>query len=219
MIQSATEHPAITPARLIPLAARTVDRGRPSPAVLPEMIPPPEKIRETRRKGKRHFSEQLPPPPCSTTDPTRSTRPPFWGRGERPSGGCHRDEEPLTAGNAWNSFCHSPHLNGNSRGRPLKWNPDAMEVTVDDYGRIVIPKSIRDRLGVESGSSLDLAVNASEEGGESITLRPKGQEPPLRREGDLLVHTGRLTDEDFDVVDQLRKQHDERARNHARAPE
>ena len=94
-----------------------------------------------------------------------------------------------------------------------------MEVTVDDYGRIVIPKSIRDRLGVESGSSLDLAVNASEEGGESITLRPKGQEPPLRREGDLLVHTGRLTDEDFDVVDQLRKQYDERARNHARAPE
>jgi AbrB family looped-hinge helix DNA binding protein len=94
-----------------------------------------------------------------------------------------------------------------------------MDVTVDEYGRIVIPKSIRDRLGLEAGSSLKLDVDASEEERESITLRPEGQEPPLRREGDLLVHTGRLTDENFDVVEQLRAQRDERAQDHARSPE
>jgi len=90
-----------------------------------------------------------------------------------------------------------------------------MEVTVDDYGRIVIPKPIRDRLGLESGSSLELDV-ASEGGGEAITLRPRGQEPPLQRKGGLLVHTGCLTDEDFDVVQQLREQREARAQRHAR---
>ncbi|PSR00125.1 MAG: AbrB family transcriptional regulator [Bacteroidetes bacterium SW_11_64_17] len=90
-----------------------------------------------------------------------------------------------------------------------------MEVTIDDYGRIVIPKSIRDRFGLESGSSLALEIAEVGEGVESITLRPKGQEPPLRRKGNLLVHTGRLTDEEFDVVEQLRSQREERAQRHA----
>ncbi|MFB6279235.1 MAG: AbrB/MazE/SpoVT family DNA-binding domain-containing protein [Salinibacter sp.] len=90
-----------------------------------------------------------------------------------------------------------------------------MDVTIDDYGRIVLPKSIRDRFGLESGSSLALEIAEVGEGTESITLRPKGQEPPLQQKGDLLVHTGRLTDEEFDVVEQLRNQREERARRHA----
>jgi AbrB family looped-hinge helix DNA binding protein len=90
-----------------------------------------------------------------------------------------------------------------------------MDVTIDDYGRIVIPKSIRDRLGLESGSSLTLEIKDVGEDVESITLRPQGQEPSLQRKGNLLVHTGRLTDEDFDVVEQLRDQREERARRHA----
>lgn len=90
-----------------------------------------------------------------------------------------------------------------------------MDVTIDDYGRIVIPKSIRNRLGLESGSSLTLEIADSDENGESITLRPQGQEPPLQQKGDLLVHSGRLTDEEFDVVEQLRNQREERARRHA----
>ena len=56
-----------------------------------------------------------------------------------------------------------------------------MDVTIDDYSRIVIPKSIRDRLGLESGSSLTLEIADSNENGESITLRPQGQEPPLQQ--------------------------------------
>ena len=90
-----------------------------------------------------------------------------------------------------------------------------MEVTIDDYGRIVIPKAIRDRLGLESGSSLELDVDASGESGESITLCPRKREPTLQRKGDLLVHTGRLTDEEFDVVQQVRAQRQQRAERHA----
>jgi AbrB family looped-hinge helix DNA binding protein len=94
-----------------------------------------------------------------------------------------------------------------------------MEVTIDEYGRIVIPKSIRARLGLEAGSSLERDVDASGERDESITSRPEGQEPPLRREGNLLVHPGRLTDENFDVVEQLRAQRGERTQGHAQPSE
>lgn len=90
-----------------------------------------------------------------------------------------------------------------------------MELTVDDYGRIVIPKPIRERLGLEPGSTLELDVEPTGGDGESITLRPTGQEPTLQREGPLLVHTGRLTDENFDVVEQLRRQRRKRSRRHA----
>ena len=88
-----------------------------------------------------------------------------------------------------------------------------MEAKIDDYGRIVIPKKIRDRLGIESGTSLEIRVDKEEEG--AITLRPKGQNPALQQKGELLVHSGNLTEEEFDVVEQIRSGRRERARKHA----
>jgi len=93
-----------------------------------------------------------------------------------------------------------------------------MKVTVNHDGRIFIPASICDRLGLTPGSVLELEVDTSGTSGEvgdSITLRPKEEESPLRRMGDLLVHTDRLQDEHFDVVKLLRDQRDKRARSHA----
>jgi len=40
-----------------------------------------------------------------------------------------------------------------------------MEVTLDKYGRIVIPKPVRERLGLEAGSTLELGVEPVEGGG------------------------------------------------------
>lgn len=90
-----------------------------------------------------------------------------------------------------------------------------MEVKLDDYGRIVIPKEVRDKLGIRSGSSLEVCVER--EGGTevAITLKPKGQEPALQRKGELLVHSGSLTEEDFDVVEQIRSGRRKRTRKHA----
>jgi AbrB family looped-hinge helix DNA binding protein len=88
-----------------------------------------------------------------------------------------------------------------------------MEVTIDEYGRIVIPKPIRDRLGLDAGTALELDVDADDP--DTIRLAPKGREPTLQRKGDLLVHTGRLTDDTFDVVEQLRRSRAERASKHA----
>lgn len=90
-----------------------------------------------------------------------------------------------------------------------------MDVTIDDHGRIVIPKSIRDRLGLESGSSLTLEIVDSDEHEAAITLRLQEKGSPLRRKGTLLVHTGRLTDEYFDAVEQRRDQRETRAQHHA----
>ena len=52
-----------------------------------------------------------------------------------------------------------------------------MEVTVDKYGRIVIPKAVRERLGLQAGSTLELGIEPVEGGAEAIALRPAGQEP------------------------------------------
>ena len=90
-----------------------------------------------------------------------------------------------------------------------------MEVKLDDYGRIVIPKEVRDKLGIESGSSLEIRVEREGEIGGTITLRPKGQEPTLQQKGELLVHSGTLTEEEFDVVEQIRSGRRDRARKHA----
>lgn len=90
-----------------------------------------------------------------------------------------------------------------------------MEVKLDDYGRIVIPKEVREKLGIESGSSLEIRVDPEGESGGAITLKPKGQEPALQQKGELLVHSGKLTEEDFDVVEQIRSKRDKRARRHA----
>ena len=79
-----------------------------------------------------------------------------------------------------------------------------MEITIDDYGRVVIPKPIRERLGLEAGTELDLQVEQSEDGGESIRLRPTRQAPALEKEGRVLVHTGTLP-ETLDPVDSVRE--------------
>jgi AbrB family looped-hinge helix DNA binding protein len=91
----------------------------------------------------------------------------------------------------------------------------AMEVKIDDYGRIVIPKEIRDRLGVDAGTALEIDIRLEGSPRGSVVLRPKGQKPALQQKGELLVHSGRLTDEDFDVVDQIRSSRRKRARKHA----
>ncbi len=94
-----------------------------------------------------------------------------------------------------------------------------MDVTIDDYGRIVIPKEVRDRLGIESGSALELRVDPAEAPEGTITLKPKDQKPALQQKGELLIHSGTLTDEDFDVVEQIRSERRERAQKHAGLPE
>lgn len=86
-----------------------------------------------------------------------------------------------------------------------------MEVTLDKYGRIVIPKPVRERLGLGPGSSLELSVEPTEGGGEAVALRPARQEPVLQRKGHVLVHTG-TADRPVDPVEAVQRSRQERIR-------
>lgn len=62
-----------------------------------------------------------------------------------------------------------------------------MHVKVDQAGRIVLPKKMRDRLGLRKDSELEI-----EESAEGIFLKPVEQQSGLVRDKDgWLVHTGR----------------------------
>lgn len=50
-------------------------------------------------------------------------------------------------------------------------------VTIDKAGRVVIPKTLRDELHLESGDTLELGCE-----GETVTLRPMRSSTPLRKE-------------------------------------
>lgn len=60
-----------------------------------------------------------------------------------------------------------------------------MKVTMDQAGRIVLPKPTRDRLRLHAGSGFEL-----EEKSEGIVLRPIHQQPALNKQHGLWVHQG-----------------------------
>ena len=74
-----------------------------------------------------------------------------------------------------------------------------MEVTVDKFGRIVLPKRLRDRLGIEPGKRFSI-----EEIGQEIRLRPLAEEPDLRDEGGILVYFGSVTGDLDEAVKRVR---------------
>jgi len=78
-----------------------------------------------------------------------------------------------------------------------------MQATLDKFGRIVIPKRVRDDLGLEPGSVLKV-----EERGEEILLTPLGEDPAavLEWKGGVLVFTGEALEDLTDVVERDREE-------------
>jgi AbrB family looped-hinge helix DNA binding protein len=75
---------------------------------------------------------------------------------------------------------------------------------VDQFGRVLIPKPIRDNLGLDAGTELTV-----QEEGDGVVLRPADSASFLKFKGKVLVFTGRLTG---NVRDVIRKQREERMR-------
>lgn len=63
-----------------------------------------------------------------------------------------------------------------------------MKTTLDRFGRLVIPKEIRDKLGLKPGTEVEIGEQANE-----VVLKPVDQETPLKREAGILVYTGTPT--------------------------
>lgn len=56
------------------------------------------------------------------------------------------------------------------------------KVTLDQAGRIVLPKSLRDELQLSPGDTLDLSVE-----GEEFTLRPRRSSTPMQKKDGIWV--------------------------------
>ncbi len=77
-----------------------------------------------------------------------------------------------------------------------------MDITVDKFGRIVIPREVREGLGLEPGTVLRI-----EERQDQILLKPLREGPWTKVEGGVLVFSGVATE---DLVGILRKHREER---------
>jgi AbrB family looped-hinge helix DNA binding protein len=79
------------------------------------------------------------------------------------------------------------------------------ETRIDEFGRVVIPKGIRSRLGLERGTRLEID---EQDGG--IVLRPEREKPPVAVRQGVLVFTGAAAG---DVDHALERHRDERLRS------
>lgn len=84
------------------------------------------------------------------------------------------------------------------------WYSDPMEATIDSGGRILLPKSLRDALGLTPGSTVDISAY-----GSGVQVTPGGRTARLERdaEGRLVATSDSVvTDEDmFAVIDAGRR--------------
>jgi AbrB family looped-hinge helix DNA binding protein len=81
-----------------------------------------------------------------------------------------------------------------------------MKLKIDRVGRIVLPKPLRDRLGLSAGSDLELTESKG-----SIVLNPVRQVPSLVRRNGLLIHSGKLP-KDYDWSSLIEDERDDQLR-------
>lgn len=70
-----------------------------------------------------------------------------------------------------------------------------MVTRLDKFGRVIIPKRFRERLGINIKSTL----NISEDGERIVIELVQGKEPVVERDG-IFVFTGNLDDKKNDLV-------------------
>jgi AbrB family looped-hinge helix DNA binding protein len=86
-----------------------------------------------------------------------------------------------------------------------------MTLKIDKAGRVVLPKPIRDRLGLHAGSDLEV-----EETPDGVTLKPSARQPSMIKKQGLWVHTGKVP-AGFDIAQAIRDDREERIRKLAGA--
>ena len=81
-----------------------------------------------------------------------------------------------------------------------------MIVTIDRAGRIVVPKSLRERFSLVAGAELEMVA-----AGDCLQLRRVDAEPALVRKKGILVHHGGAPT-DLDIAAFIRAERDARSR-------
>ena len=83
---------------------------------------------------------------------------------------------------------------------------NGMTLTMDKAGRVILPKPLRDRLGLHAGSSLEVIESA-----EGVVLKPVEPEPSMVKKDGLWVYTGKVPP-GFNVVRAVQDDRDARIR-------
>jgi AbrB family looped-hinge helix DNA binding protein len=81
-----------------------------------------------------------------------------------------------------------------------------MTLKMDKAGRVIIPKPVRDRLGLHVGSDLEI-----HEIPEGLILKPVGRRPSLIKKGSFWVHTGEIP-LGYDILKAIEEDREERMR-------
>lgn len=76
-----------------------------------------------------------------------------------------------------------------------------LAITIDRFGRIVIPKFVRDGLGLRPGDAVQAEVSH-----DAVVLRAATHADPLKREGGVLVFTGKSNGDVAAAVSNLREE-------------
>jgi len=96
-----------------------------------------------------------------------------------------------------------PGLDGRYRGTGLRWYRFPMEAVIDQAGRVVLPKPIRDALGLQPGTKIDITPY-----GAGAQILPAGRTARLVVEDGVLVADAETPVDDdtvFALIDAGRK--------------
>jgi AbrB family looped-hinge helix DNA binding protein len=83
---------------------------------------------------------------------------------------------------------------------------NGMTLKIDKAGRVILPKPMRDRLGLREGSDLEIEETAG-----GIVLKPAERRPSLIKIGSFLVHSGELPP-GYDVLKAIEEDREEQTR-------
>jgi len=75
-----------------------------------------------------------------------------------------------------------------------------MKIILDRFGRVVVPKGIRDRLGLKPGAEIEIDENGSE-----VVLKPVEHETTLIPEDGVLVFRGTATADLMEAIHKHRR--------------
>jgi AbrB family looped-hinge helix DNA binding protein len=81
-----------------------------------------------------------------------------------------------------------------------------MTLKMDKAGRVILPKPVRDRLGLRAGSDLEIQETA-----DGLVLKPAGRRPSLVKKGSFWVHTGEIPP-GYDILKAIDEDREERMR-------
>ena len=81
-----------------------------------------------------------------------------------------------------------------------------MTLKIDKAGRVILPKPVRDRLGLHAGSDLEI-----QETMDGVVLRAADRRPSMVKKGSFWVHTGELPP-GYDILKAIDEDREERMR-------